>query len=290
MLTDIINKRNYYKDQLYNPTIRFIYKYMVKTFKNEKGGTDITQKIHKTKLYKKFQKILLEIPYWPDDDIDKQFKRFTKWASREYDVNQIEDSLKHIIRLSIQIIVNKNDTYVDKVLEDYKYPDLKYFFYKCLKVIARKMYEHPNEIYTFSTYDLYQEIDKVLQKLLPIDKTKLFIKEDVYTQNGHSKQQNKITYDFEKKSSTPPPSSPQIKNEKSKSKSKSDRVQSKHKEHLKIKNQKQLNYVSSDIMDFEKSDNEIDQHISDNMKYINIPKYNKFNKNNVDEVNQNFFD
>ena len=163
MLKTILNENARLKTKLYNPIIKFVYKYMLKLFEKEKSYHNNRES--RPSLYPDFQRRLLQITKWSDKKLDKQYSKFLKWVQKREDLSeeQIYKLLKDIIRLSTQIIINKSDVYVDTLLQNYKLPQLKTYYYKCLRRIARRVYENPKDFESsLKNEDLINDLENIL--------------------------------------------------------------------------------------------------------------------------------
>ena len=281
MLQQIVSKNKDLKEQLFNLIVKFITKYFRKIFEQIKSN-------HNTKIYHILQKQLIETIR--KDFLDKHYHKFLKWLKkRNITEQQIDDMLLDIIHNSIKII-SKNIE-----VTNYKLPDFKTFYHKCLKRLARKIYENPKTINNMKNEDFKKDIDDVLQHFIPIDN--LYIK-DQYT-NPKS-----IKYHYINNSSSESQSSHLPLN----NNSTKIFIDSYDKANADTKN---LNYISTDISKSSEQHSVKSKH--SDVKSINIPKnkkndnyhnhnnynhnnynHNNYNHNNYNkyknEFNENFFD
>ena len=274
-----IEKNRKLRSNLYGILTKYIYKYIRRTFEKEK-------ELHSTvetrpKLYPDFQRVLLQIPKWSSRTLEKEYTKFLKWAKKKNDINT-EELMIDIIKLTTEIMLNKSSIYVETLLQDYKFPSLEQFYYKCLKKIARIIYEEPKSLYTIKTSKLNDQIENVLNIYLPtkqIESVLEFIEKDV-------DPSIKVKYNFENDT------------ESSKS-SISLRKNSSDNNNLIVDKISSLHYVSSDdLHDLKNTD---EDHLSvknnvvddDNVRHINIPKIKKsqyyYNKPKINEINEYFF-
>lgn len=281
-----IEKRDKLKTKLHNILVKYIYKYLTKLFEKEKLSHN--SKSSRPSLYPDFQRSLLKIPKWSEKRTDKEYHKFLKWLQKKEDLDENELYLIfiNIIKLSIEIILNKSDIYVNSLLENHKFPTMKEYYIKCLKRIARIIYENPKQIYNIKTGLLINELDNILQIFIPYNT----INEILELQEEESVQNNiKIKYDFDKDSS-----SISLRND-------SDKI-------LIIDKQPSedpsLHYVSSDKLhhEYEKSDecinyvtnntNKIEE-VDNSIKHIRVPIVKKnqyyYNKPRINELEEYFF-
>ena len=233
------------------------------------------------KLYPDFQRVLLQIPKWSSRTLEKEYAKFLKWTKKKDDIDT-QELIIDIIKLTTEIMLNKSSIYVETLLQDYKFPSLQQFYYKCLKKIARIIYEEPKSLYTIKTSKLNDQIENVLNIYLPtkqIESVLEFIEKDV-------DPIIKVKYNFENDT------------ESSKS-SISLRKNSSDNNNLIVDKISSLHYVSSDdLHDLKNTD---DDQLSvknkvvedDNIRHINIPKIKKsqyyYNKPKINEINEYFF-
>jgi hypothetical protein len=282
-----IEKRDKLKTKLYNILVKYIYKYLTKLFEKEKSSHD--SKTSRPSLYPDFQRTLLKIPKWSENKTNKEYHKFLKWLRKKEDLDENELYLMfiNIIKLSIEIIINKSDIYVNALLENHKFPSMKEYYTKCLKRITRIVYENPKQIYSIKTSVLINELDNILQIFTPYN----MINDILELQEEESVQNNiKIKYDFDKENSS------------ISLRDNSDKI-------LIIDKQPSedpsLHYVSSDKLhhEYEKSDEYIIQNntnknskkeeIDNNIKHIRVPIVKKnqyyYNKPRINELEEYFF-
>jgi hypothetical protein len=274
-----IEKNRKSRSVLYGILTKYIYKYIRRTFEKEK-------ELHSTvetrpKLYPDFQRVLLQIPKWSSRTLEKEYAKFLKWTKKKDDIDT-QELIIDIIKITTEIMLNKSSIYVETLLQDYKFPSLQQFYYKCLKKIARIIYEEPKSLYTIKTSKLNDQIENVLNIYLPtkqIESVLEFIEKDV-------DPIIKVKYNFENDT------------ESSKS-SISLRKNSSDNNNLIVDKISSLHYVSSDdLHDLKNTD---DDQLSvknkvvedDNIRHINIPKIKKsqyyYNKPKINEINEYFF-
>jgi hypothetical protein len=290
MLKTILNENARLKTKLYNPIIKFVYKYMLKLFEKEKSYHNNRES--RPSLYPDFQRRLLQITKWSDKKLDKQYSKFLKWVQKREDLSeeQIYKLLKDIIRLSTQIIINKSDVYVDTLLQNYKLPQLKTYYYKCLRRIARRVYENPKDFESsLKNEDLINDLENILQDFLPLDKIKTVLE---FVEDPNIKEKDiHVEYNFEDDQDDN--SSISLRNSLQNvllvDKRSSDRS---------------LHYVSSDDLakNYDYEDNNIKGPVNiiennidyeDGVKHITVPTFKKskyfYNKPKINEINEYFF-
>jgi hypothetical protein len=274
------------KIKLYDYLVTFIYKYLKRCFEKQVDLHSTSET--RPKLYPDFQRVLLKIPKWSSNTLEKEYYKFLKWVKKRnesrndiQDVKQLGVMLKDIIKLSTEIIINKSDVYVNALLQDYKFPSLQQFFYKCLKKIARIIYENPKSLYTIKTELFIEQIDNVLNSMLPskeIETVLQFIDED---EGGPINKGLEVKFNFENDS-----------NESTDLEKRSSEIAN-----LIIDKQSSepsLHYISSNELNSE-LESIIQQSVGnketeDGIKYINIPRINRPRyKSKIDEIDEYFF-
>ena len=155
------------KNELFKIISKYIYKYIKELYENE------------SKKYTRFQRKLLEIPRWSDDRISKNYKHFTRWAEKRYNIKEFEmqNILVNIIKLTTEIMLDKPSNYIDELLINYHFPNLAQIYYKSLKKIARIYYDDREAFNTVGTKDLHCLINNLVDKYLPHQEMLLVLKE-----------------------------------------------------------------------------------------------------------------
>ena len=287
MLKHSLTENTRLKTELYNLIIKFVYKYILKLFEREKSYHNTPEK--RPSLYPEFQKSLLKITKWSDKTLDKQYSKFLKWVGKRKDLSeeQIYQLLKDIIRLSTQIMINKPDVYVDTLLQNYKLPALKTYYYKCLRRIARRVYENPKGLYSLKNEDLINDLENILQNYLPLDKiqTVLEFEQDIENNNNI-----KVAYNFDEDDDKS--SSISIRNS-LQNVLLVDKEQSDQSLHYVSSNELVNNYdYDDDITPMANTPEKIIDY-EDGVKYIRIPRMKKsqyfYNKPKINEINEHFF-
>jgi hypothetical protein len=292
LIREDIEENRRLKFKIHTIIVKFGYKYIVKLFQKELSRHE--SKSNKPKLYTDFQRSLLKIPKWSEKTLQKQYNKFTKWLIRQTDLQErdLQNILTKIIKFSTQIILNKSDAYIDALLQDYNFPTLKDYYYRCLKRIARRIYENPKELLDINKSELIDDLENILQKVLPSTEIKTILE---FVDEQNDKIDNiKIQYDFDNKSSSNSNSSISLR----KSEPKRLIVD-------KQDSDNSLHYVSSDEIIQNDSDGGLSQILKDvsvqhnnidedtNVKHIRIPKFKKsqyyYNKPKVNEINEHFF-
>lgn len=294
-----IEKNRILKSKLHGLIAKFGYKYVVKLFGKELESHKTNNS--KSKLYVDFQKTLLKIPKWSDKTIKKQYKKFIKWANRlDLEEQDLQQQLTQIIRGSTQIIINKSDVFVDTLLQNYKFPSIQNYYYRCLKRIARRIYENPKLIMEIKVDSLKNDLENILQKVLPYSEIKTIL-EFVDHPDNNDDVNLQVEYNFNDYES----------NDKSTNSNKSSiKLRGSDQVGLVIDKQssdKSLHYISSnDLHNINDESDEIlsvvkqnsmkndnDYKDDDNVKYIRVPKFKKtpyyYNKPKINELNEYFF-
>ena len=295
--------------QFYEILSKYIYKYINHIFKKE--YIDHKELRNMPYLYPDFQKKLLKISKWSNYTIDKEYYKFLKWCEKKYetDEHKLQEMLNEIIILTIQIMIHKPSLYVEKLIE-HSFPDMKDFYYKCLKRLTRTFYENPKSTRSITLSELKDQIKTIVNIVLPINKI-----DTVLMLSEKESIKKNIIYDFEDKKSESKSTKSNSESNKSRKKSKSESDK-----------EEQLYYISHDesnkendqgtlqiqklgfggdtlpnIRDSKFHGNEnanINKNISsvysdaEFEKEIFIPKkksYKYYNKSKVDEINEYFF-
>jgi hypothetical protein len=154
VINDLIITRDKYHQQL----VDIFKKYYIKFIK----------RLYDTSL-REFQKKLLKCADWSDDKLDKEYEKFLKFVSNNYDLNEEElTKILHIVHgLNIKIIT--------AICEDIEInaPKLIKFWYKCLKRVCKYFYEHPKTILSETDFkrckiQIEESINWCLQKFIPL--------------------------------------------------------------------------------------------------------------------------
>lgn len=290
MLKHSLTENTRLKTELYNLIIKFIYKYILKLFEQEKLYHNTSAK--KPSLYPEFQRSLLKITKWSDKTLDKQYSKFLKWVEKRKNLSeeQLYKLLKDIIKLSIQIMINKPDVYIDALLQNYKFPTLKTYYYKCLRRIARRVYENPKFLYSLKNEDLINDLENILQNYLPLDKIKTILEFKQETEKDNNIQ---VVYNFDDNDDKS--SSISLRNS-LQNILLVDKEQSDQSLHYVSSNELIKNY-DYDYDDMRQTPNKpektIDYEDKDSVKHITVPKFKKthyfHNKPKINEINEHFF-
>jgi len=286
MLKHSLTENTRLKTELYNLIIKFVYKYILKLFEEEKLYHNTRET--KPSLYPGFQKSLLKITKWSSKTLDKQYFKFLKWVEKRKDLSeeQLYKLLKDIIRLSTQIMINKPDVYVDTLLQNYKLPTLKAYYYKCLRRIARRVYENPKILYSLKNEDLINDLESILQHYLPLDEIKTILE---FKQESENDDNIQVAYNFDDDDDKS--SSISLRNS-LKNMLLVDKEQSDQSLHYVSSNELIKNYDYDDIKQITNNSEQIIDY-EDGVKHITIPKFKKskyfYNKPKVNEISEHFF-
>lgn len=290
MLKHSLTENTRLKTELYNLIIKFVYKYILKLFEQEKLYHNTSAK--KPSLYPEFQRSLLKITKWSDKTLDKQYSKFLKWVEKRKNLSeeQLYQLLKDIIKLSTQIMINKSDVYVDALLQNYKLPSLKTYYYKCLRRIARRVYENPKFLYSLKNEDLINDLENILQNYLPLDKIKTVLEFKQETEKDNNIQ---VAYNFDDNDDKS--SSISLRNS-LQNILLVDKEQSDQSLHYVSSNELIKNYDYDDVKQMSSKPekiNEYDYENEDGVKHITVPKFKKtqyfHNKPKINEINEHFF-
>lgn len=121
------------------------------------------------KSLREFQKILLKIPEWSDDKLNKEFSKFTKFIENRFDLSEEDLSKTLSILIGLNVKIMAPITYDIEV----KIPKFKDFWYKCIKKIGKYYYEHPkvmlSDLEFEKTYPYIEEaINSIILKYIPL--------------------------------------------------------------------------------------------------------------------------
>lgn len=287
------------KTKLYNLIIKFVYKYLIKLYDRELESHNTRET--KPKLYRDFQKTLLQITKWSDKTIQKQTNKFLKWVEKRENLSEkdLQNMIKNIIKLSTQLILDKSDIYITTLLQNFNFPNVKTYYYKCLKRIARIVYENPKGLHDLQTGRLFDELDNILQSFLPLHEIEAILEfDDTKQAKSDETKRINVKYDFENDSL---------------SNNSNSSISLRQSDQPKLIVDKQssdqsLNYVSSEDLNFEEeSENDLSKIVQkkpidminskntmeEGVKHIRVPKFKKsqyfYNKPKIDEINEYFF-
>ena len=121
------------------------------------------------KSLREFQEKLLKCANWSDDRLDKEYEKFLKFVSNNYDLN--EEELTKVFH----IVYGLNIKIITAICEDFETnaPKLIKFWYKCLKRVCKYYYEHP-KVLLFDTdfkktkIQVEESINWCLQRFIPL--------------------------------------------------------------------------------------------------------------------------
>lgn len=119
---------------------------------------------------KSFQRKLLDIAKWRDDDIAYSYRKFRKWLKKRgpkkvYSERDLEKVFAEYIVSSLKCLC-ENEMIVKTVLAERSLPTIDEIYYKCIRRIARHLYEHPKMFKDGSFDDVYNELFKLTKTLL----------------------------------------------------------------------------------------------------------------------------
>lgn len=175
-IQQFINSKKEYQSKL----TKILKKYFIKFLSNSFD-----------KSLRDFQKILLKIPEWSDEKLNKEFNKFIKFTVNRYDLSE-EDLLKTLtmlIGLNVKIMATISDDIEVKV------PKFKDFWYKCLKKIGKYYYEHPrvmlSDVDFEKTHSYMDEvINTIILKYIPLKEILSGKKEPVDVYNFDEMEDN----------------------------------------------------------------------------------------------------
>jgi hypothetical protein len=245
-MEEMIERKQLYEEQIADIFEVYLEKYINKLF----DYVDRDMKMFKRKL--------VDIASWNEEKVTKEYNKFLKWTGKKsIEEAEVKNMLDNVIMYSIRLMINKYDTEVIAKLVEFESTDPERFFYKCMKRIAKFVYENPNSI---KLEEFNQKVKNivvsVIYEFVPIAK---IIKLLEVTKEGESEK----SYDFNKTFTTDEP----------------EGAHTKPQQKLVIDKQtttsdNELNYVPSEeiIKEYYQSDKE-DK--NENEKLINIPKTKK---------------
>lgn len=119
---------------------------------------------------KSFQRKLLDIAKWRDDDIAYSYRKFRKWLKKRgpkkiYSERELEKVFAEYIVSSLKCLC-ENEMIVKTVLTERSLPTIDEIYYKCIRRIARHLYEHTKMFKGGSFDDVYNELFKLTKTLL----------------------------------------------------------------------------------------------------------------------------
>jgi hypothetical protein len=241
-MEEMIERKQLYEEQIADIFEVYLEKYINKLF----DYVDRDMKIFKRKL--------VDIAGWNEEKVTKEYNKFLKWTGKKLiEEAEVKNMLDNVIMYSIRLMINKYDTEIIAKLVEFESTDPERFFFKCMKRIAKFVYENPNSI---KLEEFNQKVKNivvsVIYEFVPIAK---IIKLLEVTKEAESEK----SYDFNKTFTTESEQAPQQKLVVDKQTTSSDN---------------ELNYVPSEeiIKEYYQSDKE-DK--NENEKLINIPKTKK---------------
>lgn len=115
-----------------------------------------------------FQKQLFKIPSWSEEKINKELKNFIKYTVRKFDLT--EEDLTKILNMIFGLYIKTITNLFDPI--EVRVPKFNVFWYKCLKRIAKFLYENPILIKTKNDNDkislgIDESIKYTIQKFIP---------------------------------------------------------------------------------------------------------------------------
>jgi hypothetical protein len=238
-MEEMIEKKQMYETQIADVFKVYLQKYMKKLY--DYVDRDL----------KRFKKVLVDISSWNEEKITKEYNKFLKWSGKKsIEEAELKNMLDNVIMYSIRLMINKYDTDVLTKLIEFESTNPERFFYKCMKRVAKFVYENPQSI---ETEDVNRVIISVIYEFLPIQKILRLLEVS-------KEPESEKSYDFNKTFTSESESdSPQL-------------IVEKERESSAIgTGTKELHYVpSEDIQEYYQSDKE-----DNNEKLINIPKVKK---------------
>lgn len=119
---------------------------------------------------KSFQRKLLDIAKWRDDDITYSYRKFRKWLRKRgpkkiFSERELEKVFAEYIVTSMKCMCD-NEMIVKMVLTERSLPTIDDIYYKCIRRIARHLYDNPKLFKDKSFEDAYNDLFKITKTLL----------------------------------------------------------------------------------------------------------------------------
>jgi uncharacterized protein (UPF0254 family) len=245
-MEEMIEKKQMYETQIADVFKVYLQKYMKKLY--DYVDRDL----------KRFKKVLVDISSWNEEKITKEYNKFLKWSGKKsIEEAELKNMLDNVIMYSIRLMINKYDTDVLTKLIEFESTNPERFFYKCMKRVAKFVYENPETETEMFEKDVNRVIISVIYEFLPIQKILRLLEVSKEPESEKSYDFNK-TFTSESESDSPP-----LIVEKERESSAQNIGTG--------TGTKELHYVSSeDIQEYYQSDKE-----ENNEKLINIQKVKK---------------
>uniref|UniRef100_A0A6C0H6U1 Uncharacterized protein n=1 Tax=viral metagenome TaxID=1070528 RepID=A0A6C0H6U1_9ZZZZ len=172
-LSDLVQKKT--EGQIFLAKILASYgeKYMRHLYENiENNYLHKKESVSEKRLYRDFQKYLVEVSKWSESKRKREYHKFLKWAMKRYKVTEMEiqTTLDNVVLYSVRIMLNRYD--FEGVLEQVQYEAVKLedLLYNSLKRISRFYYEQPHSMGLLLKFSQEKAQDKseLLEKLQEI--------------------------------------------------------------------------------------------------------------------------
>jgi len=145
-LSDLVQKKTDGQTLLAKMLASYGEKYMRHLYENiEDNYLNRKEPVSDKRLYREFQKYLVEVSKWSESKRKREYHKFLKWAMKRYEVTEMEiqTTLDNVVLYSVRIMLNRYD--FEGVLEQVQYEAVKLedLLYNSLKRISRFYYEQP---------------------------------------------------------------------------------------------------------------------------------------------------
>ncbi|NBO99320.1 MAG: hypothetical protein EBU90_04225 [Proteobacteria bacterium] len=148
-------------------------KYMRHLYENiEDSYLHKKETVSEKRLYRDFQKYLVEVSKWSESKRKREYHKFLKWTMKRYEVTEMEiqTTLDNVVLYSVRIMLNRYD--FEGVLEQVQYEAVKLedLLYNSLKRISRFYYEQPHSMGLFlkSSQEKAPDKSELMEKLQEI--------------------------------------------------------------------------------------------------------------------------
>lgn len=180
------------KEEIEKQLIQYSLTYLTKYLKR------MYEYIPRKASFRVFQEELLKIAGWSNSTREKEFQKYCKWINKKYGVSEeaLEQMLNTCVTLTIELIIPKRNEF-ERVLSTFAFPTLESFYFKCIKKIARHLYENPKEIVLDNaeiSNNLKTSLQHIIQEFVPLQM--------LVDKLNDTESECIIEYDFEKSNSS----------------------------------------------------------------------------------------
>lgn len=286
-LSDLVQKKTDGQTLLAKMLASYGEKYMRHLYENiEDEYLNKRESVSDKRLYREFQKYLIEVSKWSESKRKREYHKFLKWAMKRYEVTEMEiqTTLDNVVLYSVRIMLNRYD--FEGVLEQVQYEAVKLedLLYNSLKRISRFYYEQPDKtVFQSNTQHKTALLNSLQELVVSLIHGYIPLQPIMRIMEQHSLADSNHPYDFNKSStSSNSKSAVSIKKE---STSKGDKNVEQRDNHTGKQEDPKLRYISSDeYNEYYHSDNEKNESpkgarltSDDNqVKHIDVPKRKAF--------------